>query len=97
MMLLDTILNHTITQNFIKTWHHEEYYNTAVDAIAELEALLLPALETYAADDYVARTIKTAKDKIAAAQANFPQARARFEAEPLRAKVVQVANKLDVR
>ncbi len=66
-----------------------------MEAIEELNTLL-PALEIYSSDDYVSRTIRTAKDKIGAAQAHFPKAKARFEAEPLRAKVNQIYDKLDV-
>ncbi len=82
-------------QNFIKSWHYEEYYNTAIEAIEEL-SLLLPALEVYASDSYVADTIKNAKEKIQKAEFNIPQAKAKFAAEPLRAQVDQIQAKLDV-
>ncbi len=58
--------------------------------------LLLPALEQFASDSYVASTIRVAKQKLQTAESLFPQAKAKFEAEPLREKVGQVHNKLDV-
>jgi hypothetical protein len=83
-------------QNFIKSWHHEEYYNTAIEGMNELEALL-PALEVYASDSGVATTLRSAKDRIQAAKAVIPQAKLKFEAEPLKQQVTQVHGKLDVR
>ncbi len=82
--------------DFIKSWYHKEYYNTAVETIDELN-LLLPALETFASDTHVAETIKAAREKIAQAEANIPQAKVKFEAEPLRDKVGTTHTKLDVR
>jgi hypothetical protein len=67
-----------------------------MEAIGELEALL-PALEVYASDSGVATTIKVAKDRIQAAKSVVPQAKLKFEAEPLKQQVGQVAAKLDVR
>lgn len=82
--------------DFIKTWQHEEYYNKAVDGLTELEALL-PALEAYSTDSGVATVIKVAKERIASAQTLIPQARRKYEAEPLREKLVLASGKLDVR
>lgn len=73
----------------------KEYYDEAVEAIDELN-LLIPALETFSSDSHVADTIKAAKEKIAAAESQLPQARMKFEAEPLRDKVSTIHNKLDV-
>jgi hypothetical protein len=83
-------------QNFIKTWQHQEYYNTAMEGLSELEALL-PALEAYASDSSVATTIKVAKDRIQAVNSVVPQAKLKYEAEPLKNQVGQVSAKLDVR
>jgi tRNA U54 and U55 pseudouridine synthase Pus10 len=67
-----------------------------MEAIEELNALL-PALEQYASDSYIAGVIKTAREKIAKAEANVPQAKVKFEAEPLKEQVNRVQGKLDVR
>jgi hypothetical protein len=67
-----------------------------VETIDELN-LLLPALEVYASDTHVAETIQAARAKITQAEANMPQAKVKFEAEPLRDKVGTTHNKLDVR
>jgi predicted extracellular nuclease len=82
-------------QKFIKDWYYQEYYNEAMEAIEELNALL-PALEEYAADSYVADTITNAKKKIAQAEANIPQAKVKFEAEPLKDQVSKTQQRLDV-
>jgi hypothetical protein len=83
-------------QKFIKDWYYQEYYNTAVEAIDELNSLL-PALEAYASDTHVAEVIKNARNKIAQAEANIPQAKVKFEAEPLKDQVNKTQGRLDVR
>lgn len=80
-------------QNFIKTWHHEEYYNTAIEALDEVSSLL-PSLEAFASDSYVASTIQSAKERVQKAEANLPLAKARFEAKPLQEMVSKSADKL---
>jgi hypothetical protein len=89
-------MNDDHQQKFIKDWYYKEYYNEAMEAIEELNALL-PALETYASDQHVAETIAYAKKKIALAEANVPQAKVKFEAEPLKDQVNKSQQKLDVR
>ncbi len=66
-----------------------------MEALDELQALL-PVLEEYASDSNVASTIKSAKEKIKSAEANIPQAKAKFAAEPLRAELERAASALDV-
>lgn len=70
------------TQNFISRFYIQEYYNTALEALEELN-VLLPALEPYATDDGVSETIKKATTKIAQAEALIPEAKARFESSVL--------------
>jgi hypothetical protein len=82
-------------QTFARTWHHKPYYDEAVEAIEEINTLL-PMLEQYSSDTYAESMIKNARESIAKAQAEFGKARARFEGEPLRDKVVQAHGKLDV-
>jgi hypothetical protein len=67
-----------------------------MEALEELE-VLLPALEEFAADSGVASTIGAAKDRVQKAQANIPQAKLKFAAEPLRAALDKTASQLDVR
>ncbi len=67
-----------------------------MEALDELTTLL-PALEVYASDSYVADTIKTAKDKIQQAEANIPQAKIKLESVPLREAVSKQSSRLDVR
>lgn len=83
-------------QRFIKSWHVEEYYNEAIEALDELR-LLLPALEIYSSDLYVAETISKAKEQIATAEATIGKAKARFESQPLKQKAIALHTKLDVR
>jgi hypothetical protein len=83
-------------QNFIKTWQHKEYYDTAIEAIEELSSLL-PALECYASNQHVAEVIAHAKKKIAQAEANIPLAQVKFEAEPLKDQVSKTQQQLYVR
>ncbi len=90
------IANTFTIQNFIKSWFVEEYYNDAMEGVEEL-AVLLPALEVYSSDSGIATTLKVARDKILAVETLVPQAKMKFEAEPLREKVSQVSSKLDVR
>jgi hypothetical protein len=66
-----------------------------MEALEELNALL-PALEAYAADSHVADVIKYTKTKIAQAEANIPQAKVKFEAEPLKDQVNKTQQLLDV-
>jgi hypothetical protein len=91
-----TLQSPNTQQNFIKSWHHEEYFNTASEALEELK-VLVPALEAYAADSHVSSVIANTKEKIAKAQANLPLAKAKYEAEPLRKQVQQHFDKLNVR
>jgi hypothetical protein len=88
--------NNNQPQKFIKDWYYKEYYNDAMEALEELNALL-PALEAYAADSHVADVIKNARNKIAQAEANIPQAKVKFEAEPLKDQVSKTHGRLDVR
>ncbi len=67
-----------------------------MEGVEEL-AVLLPALEVYSSDSGIATTLKVARDKILAVETLVPQAKMKFEAEPLREKVSQVSGKLDVR
>jgi hypothetical protein len=83
-------------QKFIKDWYYQEYYNEAMEAIEELNALL-PALEVYSSDQHVSETIAYAKKKIAQAEANVPQAKVKFESAALRDKVSSTQQRLDVR
>jgi len=83
-------------QKFIKDWYYQEYYNDAMEALEELNSLL-PALEAYAADSHVADVIKYTKTKMAQAEANIPQAKVKFEAEPLKDQVNKTQQLLDVR
>jgi hypothetical protein len=67
-----------------------------MEAMEELETLL-PALEEFASDSGVATTLRAAKDRIQKAEANIPQARLKYAAEPLRAGLDKAASQLDVR
>ena len=67
-----------------------------MEALEELNSLL-PALEAYAADSHVADVIKYTKTKMAQAEANIPQAKVKFEAEPLKDQVNTTQGRLDVR
>ncbi len=85
-----------IEQDFIKSWHYQEYYDKAMEALEELSALL-PALEVYSSDSYVSDMIKTARSKIQQAEANIPLAKTKFESAPLRESVSKAGSRLDVR
>lgn len=93
-----TLHSHTrcCLQTFTHTWHHKPYFDDAVEATEEIKSLL-PVLEQYSSDSYAADMIRNATKSIAEAEAVMPKARARFEGEPLRDKVVATHNRLDVR
>lgn len=91
----DSHILRCITQTFTKTWHHKPYYDAAVEAIETVNSLL-PVLESYSSDRYASDMIQSARKVITAAEAVFPQARARFEGGPLRDKVTDISRKLDV-
>ncbi len=93
-LLIKSLINNAL-QDFINRWYFREYYDQALEALEELQ-VLLPALEPYSSDSNVADTIKAAKQKILQAEQQIPNAKIRFESQPLLEKTRATHQRLDV-
>lgn len=71
-----TALSLSLSQPFVNRWHVKEYYDTALEALEELK-VLLPELEQYASDSYVATALTNARDMIRRTEAVLPEAKSK--------------------
>jgi hypothetical protein len=67
----------------VSRWHVKEYYDTALEALDELQ-MLLPELEKYASDSNAASALTNARDMIKKTEAVLPQAKGKTSLHHLR-------------